>query len=154
MITDIEEETLDLDWFGMDDNGDIGHFASGGRGFLPPSVKASRTNLDRITAYFRQEALANGIARESANLALHEEFKSEPQKTRYLADFERMAAKGLYSFDCVVGQSRPSNYFLVATPSCALKVNELPNDIRKIIKMTCFAGEFRSSDVVQPKEFA
>jgi hypothetical protein len=154
MITDIEEETLDLDWFSVDDNGEIAHFASGGRGFLPSSVKVSRTNLARITAYFRRDLDANGSAIESANLSLHTEFNSEAEKARYMADYSRMAAKGLYSFDCVIDHKRPCNYYLVARPSCTLKVNDLPDDIQQIINITSFAGQFRSSAIVKQDEFS
>ena len=52
MISDIEEETRDIDWFCTDIDGEIGHFASGGRGFLPLSVKASQENLNRLVSIF------------------------------------------------------------------------------------------------------
>src|SRR5262249_5104444 len=103
MITDVEEETQDFDWFSVDDNGEIAHFASGGRGFLPPSVKVSKSNLNRLAAFFRESLSANGIAIEAAGLSSHLHFESEAQRSTYLANYLRMGAKGLYSFDCVIG---------------------------------------------------
>jgi hypothetical protein len=153
MILDVEEETQDLDWFGVDDTGGIAHFASGGRGFLPPSVKASRLNLTRLTAFFRQHLSANGVGIESTSLSSHLQFTSEVQKAIYLADYSRMGAKGLYSFDCVVGPKRPSSYFVVIKPSRPLKVDDLPDDIRQILNITHYAGTFRTLDLVNENEF-
>lgn len=48
-ISDIEEECEDLDWYAVDESGYIGHFATGGRGFLPRSVKNSSEN--RLTLH-------------------------------------------------------------------------------------------------------
>lgn len=154
MITDIEEETQDIDWFSVDANGEIAHFATGGRGFLPPSVKASRANLNHLATYFREHLTANGDGIESPNLSSHMQFTSEAQKATYLADYSRMGAKGLYSFDCVVGPKRPSSYFLAVKPSHPLTVDDLPDDIRQLLNVTRFDGKFCSSDMAQANEFA
>ncbi len=153
MITDLEEETLDLDWFSVDVDGEIAHFASGGRGFLPPSVKASRENLNRLIAYFRSILAVNGDAIESPNFSSHKQFQSEAQKSMYLADYSQMGAKGLYSFDYVVVSKRPSGYFVVARPSHPLNVEILPHNIQEIIKKTCFFGAFSRLNMVEENEF-
>src|SRR5271166_5510148 len=129
MITEIEEETVDLDWFCIDDDGEIAHFASGGRGFLPPSVKESRANLDRLAAYFRRDLPPNGSGGEAKNLSAHKRFTSSKQKTRYLDDYLLMGSRGLYSLTCIMGATRPTNYFLVIVPSNPLRVEDLPDDI-------------------------
>ena len=152
MITDLEEETLDLKWFSVDDSGEIAHFASGGRGFLPPSVKASKSNLDRLKTFFRKDLSPNGIGIVSANLLLHEHFESEAEKTRYLEFFSQNATKGLYSFDCFIDATRPTGYFLVVTPSRPLKVDDLPHDIRQILNLTHYAGKFCGTDLVKENE--
>ncbi len=153
MITDIEEETQDIDWFGADLNGEIAHFTSGGRGFLPPSVKACKEDLNLAYAYFRHELAANGYGIQSSNLLLHMKFQSVEQKATYLADYLRMASKGLYSFDCVITGKRPSGYFVVASPARPLSVNELPNEIQKIVVRTRFSDNSRRSEVVQTNAF-
>src|SRR5262249_44019510 len=54
-ISDIEEETLDLDWFALDRNGHIGHFTTGGMGDLPQTVREgySVDSLASVTDFFR-----------------------------------------------------------------------------------------------------
>jgi hypothetical protein len=91
---------------------------------------------------------------EAASLSSHSQFKSEAQKTTYLADYSRMGAKGLFSLDCVIGPKRPSNYFMVVTPSCPLKVNDLPNEIRQILNMTRYEGKFCSVEMIKENEVA
>lgn len=153
MITDIEEETLDLDWFSVDDNGELAHLASGGQGFLPPSVKASKTNLNIVTAYFRELIATNGRGIESPNLVSHIQFESNAQRATYLSAFLPMGAKGLHSFDCVLGSRRPNGYFVVARPSTPMTVDDVPDDIRQILNLTRFAGKFRSVDAVEQDQF-
>ena len=153
MITDIQEETQDIDWFSVDANGEIAHFASGGRGFLPPSVKASNEDLQYLTSYFRRDLSKNGDGVESLNLSSHMRFQSETQKTTYLADYSQMGAKGLYSFDCIVGPKRPTGYFVVARPSHPLRVEDLPHNVKEVLLKTRFLGTFSSSEVVQESEF-
>ena len=153
MITDIEQETQDIDWFSVDANGEIAHFATGGRGFLPLSVKASRLIVNRLATYFRETLPANGYGIESLNLNSHTQFTSEVQKRAYLADFSRMGAKGLYSFDCVVCSKRPSSYFMVIRPSHPLTVNELPTDIRQLLYVTRLNGKCCGLDMVRAEDF-
>ena len=71
-----------------------------------------------------------------------------------MEDYSRMGAKGLYSFNCIIGPNRPSSYFMVVTPSRPLKVDELPNDIRQILNMTRHAGTFCSLDIAKDSEIA
>jgi hypothetical protein len=154
MITDIEEETQDIDWFSVDTNGEIAHFATGGRGFFPQSVKASRANMNRLVSYFRGTLPANGDGVQSRNLSSHMQFTSKAQLTTYLADYIRMGAKGLYSFDCIIDRKRPSSYFMVVRPSHPLTLNDLPGDVRQLLNLTRFDGRFCSSDMVHANEFA
>jgi hypothetical protein len=153
VITDFEEETQDIDWFSVDASGEIAHFASGGRGFLPLTVRASKEDLQYLTSYFRKELARNGDGVESPHLVAHMRFESEEQKAAYLADYSQMGAKGLYSFDCMVGPKRPSGYFLVVEPSRPLRIEGFPSDIRQVLLRTRFLGTFSTSDVVQETEF-
>ena len=159
MITDVEEETLDITWFSVDANGEIACFASGGRGFLPASVKACKDNMIRLVDFFEDALPENGYGIASLNL------DSRMQQRRYLADtveegrasylaaYLPMATKGLYAFDCIYLNRRPSGYFLVARPSRPLCVGELPPDIQGIVKLTRFPGRFSTLDTVQEADF-
>jgi len=152
MISDLEEQTLDLDWFAVDANGEIGHFATGGLGFLPLSVKACNENRVLLRSFFRGLA-GNGEAIESPSLASHRHFASEAEKERSLEDFVQMSSKGLYSFDCIFDRKRPSGYYLVVLPSNPLTVEELPDEIRPALELTRFPGSFAKKDLFQGNEF-
>jgi|SRR6516164_7834135 hypothetical protein len=152
MISGLEEETLDLDWFAVDGQGEIGHFATGGKGFLPPSVKASKENQSKLNAFFRK-LTKNGEAIESPILASHVQFQTEAEANRYLEDYSYMAGRGLYSFDCFIARRRPTSYFLVARPSDPLTLEDLPKDIREVVRLTQFRGSFSKLNVIQESAF-
>jgi hypothetical protein len=136
----------------MDHDGEVAHFASGGRGFLPSSVKASRENLARLTDFFRESLLANGESIISPNLSSHVQFKSEEERMRFLADYSKMAAKGLYSFDCEILPFRPTNYYLVAKPSHPLKEEKLPDEFRELLRLIRISKKLSKLDEVQPTD--
>lgn len=148
MITDLEEETEDLDWFAIDRNGDIAHFASGGRGFLPPAVMSSEDDLRSLTSFFRFQLAENSDAVESPNLLSYVRLDSHAQRETYLADNITMARKGLYSFDCIIGPSRPAGYFIVARPTVPLNLRVLPPGMRSLLLKTIFNGTFRDTEIV------
>jgi hypothetical protein len=152
MISDIEEEILDIDWYCVDACGEIAHFASAGQGFLPKSVKASKERLERLSMYFRQTLSVNGDSIVSHNLCSHVRFQSDAQKATYLAFFSQLATKGLYSFACVLAPTRPTSYFQVARPSQPIKTNQLPNEIQQMLMGTCFQTVFSSIDLIHEKE--
>lgn len=154
LLADLQEETEDLDWFAVDPTGRVAHFASGGRGFLPRSVKASKEDLVGITTLFRTERRTYANALISALLGNHVSFHDERERNTYLKDFCEMAEKGLYSFDCILATARPSGYFLVARPSTALIASDLPVEMKQIIEKTtlrirlCEANEIGEADIV------
>ncbi|HMF20132.1 MAG TPA: hypothetical protein VKE98_23190 [Gemmataceae bacterium] len=67
-ISDLEQETLDFDWFGVDPSGAVAHFATGGRGFFPDSVIASKEELMILSDYFKYELCDSCEAQISDNL--------------------------------------------------------------------------------------
>jgi len=151
--TRLEEETEDLDWFCIDAIGEIGHFTTGGRGFLPRSAKASKDNLQFLLSFFRDILAENGRAIESPQLSVRVRFQSEEQKRTYLGDYVKMAAKGLYSFDCILDRTRPTGYFLTGQPSCPLKTEQLPNDVKQILLRTRFLGTLCNAETVEDRQF-
>jgi hypothetical protein len=148
VITDIEEETEDIDWFAADRAGSIAHFASGGRGFIPASIKASKEDLTTLQSFFRGLSDHFTLPVVSNIAESRFSFRDEAQRARYLEDFLRMAAKGLYSFDCVVEPIRASGYFLVATPTHHLNVFSLPIHIQSIIGRTVIEAPLPCCHVV------
>jgi hypothetical protein len=76
IISDEDENTIDYDWFAVDDEGHIGHFATGGCGIMPRSVAASAEDLETITNFFRKDATAGTTTRLSLCLSAHATFKA------------------------------------------------------------------------------
>lgn len=150
IISEIDEVTIDYDWFAVDDEGLIGHFATGGRGAMPLSVTASAEDLKTITDFFRTEVVAETSIRLSPALTLHKVFRSDSQEKRYLEWFLQMASRGLFSFDVLPAAVRPVGYFRVVDPVVPLNIVLLPEQIRVILERTQLKGiSFRESDVIQ-----
>jgi hypothetical protein len=80
-ISDIKAETQDFDRFSVDVKGEIAHFASGGRGFLAPTVMAAKEELQSLTACVRHAMSRNGKWIESPNLSTHMHFESSEWKS-------------------------------------------------------------------------
>lgn len=131
MYTEIEQETLDMDWF-FTDGEHIGFVASAG-GKLPDSVSILDKE-NRLSAYFRSlPEISEAIIDSTLG---KEEFI-------YLMDFLNMSKKGLYSFDkTILNDSSDTNYRLVASPGNPLKLNQLPPDILEIIVETRYCNKF------------
>lgn len=130
MYTEIEQETLDIDWF-FTNNKNIGFVASGG-GKLPESVSKSASNTTLLSNYFRglpersQDVLINANLKETLGTEVSED---------YLSDFINMAKKGLYAYDkTVLNNFSNTNYHLVAKPFNPITISELPEYIIDILQ--------------------
>jgi hypothetical protein len=154
IISDIEEETTDLDWFGLDQQGSIGHFTTGGFGALPRSVASSKEDLESIYEYFRRLPLNATVPvvnpRAMAVLAT----KDDKAREKYLQDFLQMASRGLYSFNYKPTGKRPSPYFLVAKPENPLHINDVPGEIQAVLRKTILPGIIFANDDTVSEEAA
>jgi len=93
MITLIEQETLDIDWFFT--NGEFIAFALSAGGKLPDSVAKSKEGLAILFDYFdslpyKSEVVINPDLKDIIGSKVTEE---------YLASFDNMGRKGLFAFD-------------------------------------------------------
>jgi hypothetical protein len=150
VISEIDESTIDYDWFAIDDEGVVGHFATGGCGIMPRSVAASADDLMTITDFFQKEAVAGTSTRLSPTLGLHVAFKTSAEEERYLQSFLKMASRGLFSFNAVNSVIRPVGYFRVIDPVVPLPLSSLPMRIRIILERTRLKEvSFRTADVIQ-----
>ncbi|WP_425614522.1 hypothetical protein NA78x_004392 [Anatilimnocola sp. NA78] len=141
-IADEEEEFQDFEWFAIDSTGAVAFFTSGGRGFLPQSVKMSRTELEKICRYFNSIA-AEITSFEGPFLArLGLESRADMFRPGYERVHGGMSKKGLYSFDCHRTGNIPCPYSLLTKPIVELRVEQLPRDISKIISNTVYYGKF------------
>jgi len=121
MISLIEQQTSDIDWFFTAGN-DIGFVASGG-GLLPNGIAdRSLEEIELLSDYFRNLPNRCGIT-----LNINLKLKLTKQ---YLEAFTDMAEKGLFAFDkTVLNSFSDSRYHLVASPLQPLKIDELPFEI-------------------------
>jgi len=134
MITDIEQETNDFDWFFTDGNA-VGHVASGG-GKLPPSVARSVNGLNILQNYF------NGLPTNSDVIV---NIQSRTTNDDHLMSFADMAKKGLYSFDKThLGKPYDTAYHLIAKPGQAIQFKTLPEEIKEILINSRYIDSFGS----------
>jgi len=123
MITEAEQQGLDIDWF-FTDGDNIGFVASGG-GKLPLSISnSSRSDIEEVAHYFRSlPIIGDAIVNPNLNEAMGDRVVND----RYLADFVAMAKRGLYAFDKnILNSFTDTNYYLVATPTYPIQLQELP----------------------------
>jgi hypothetical protein len=123
-ISTIDQEVSDFDWFAVDRDNYLVHFASAG-GRLPNSVAVSRENLDLLKSYF---------------LGLPVLFsKSEIFVAPTTAPFPYLecAFRGLFSYDGnVSGGAMDTMYQLVARPPRVLTLADLPPTIAATVTQT------------------
>ncbi|MDY0932269.1 hypothetical protein [Chryseobacterium sp. CFBP8996] len=135
MYTEIDQETLDIDWF-FTDGENIGFVTSGG-GELPKSIAEKNKKL---VSYFRNlPDMSDTVINPNLDSLLNEIFGNGVDE-RYLEDYLVMTRKGLYSFDkTYLNNFRDSNYHLVAASSTPLILEDLPQDIFEILIETKYS---------------
>ena len=143
MFTDIQQQTLDIDWFFIADD-KIGFVASAA-GKLPQSVTILDEKIGIISSYFRNlpertTVIINDKLEEIKNTSINE---------NYLGDFVYMAKRGLYAFDkSLLNNFSDLTYHLVAKPQQPLSLKELPNEIFDLIKKTTYDGNLNMVDKI------
>jgi hypothetical protein len=137
MITDIEQNTLDITWFFT--NGEyIGFVASGG-GKLPVSIANGTMEAVEVLAnYFEDLPTISDIIINPNSKKL---MTSGTEQSTYLSYFAEIARKGLFTFDKIATNNfSDTNYLLVAKPLNPTKFNELPLEIAEILIKTKATG--------------
>jgi hypothetical protein len=133
----------DFDWFGVDEEGLIGHFTTAGYKRLPPSVASSAEDLKLVTDYFENNAPIKGshaVDENSVATALQRNWAGEENEGTYLRTFVAMAEKGLFSFD-IEAHLRPGiTYFRVAYPEVEITIGGLPDRVANVVSRTVLRG--------------
>lgn len=138
MITEIEQQTMDMDWF-FTDGEYVGFMASGG-GKLPDSVAESEEKRQILVHYFRNLPEISEVEVSSKLDSILIKISASGADERYLEDYVLMTKKGLYSFDkSYPNQFSEPYYHLVAGPENPLKLKELPQDILDILVKTQYS---------------
>lgn len=131
MYSEIEQQTLDIDWF-FTNGEDIVFVASGG-GKLPQSVVEAGGHTLLVEFFNSLPDITGGIISDSL-----EEFVSDSTK-EYWEAFLPMVRKGLWAYDkTLLNSYQDTRYHLVARPFYALKFRELPRHIKEVIIKTQF----------------
>lgn len=125
---------LDLDWFALDEKGQIAHFATAGRGPVPKYML--KKNIYRLHQFFHKKAEKISEVLESRDWFKYENVNTKDKeiKSRYLSSFMEIASRDLYSFNCSGRHDAPKLYFRIVIPKTPLLVNDLPDDIKIIME--------------------
>jgi len=134
IIDAAEEAARDWDWFAVDPQGRLGHFTTAGMRPLPKTVKQDREAALKLIDYFFEKApksvphtVCPEVEKEAGG------WKNDSARDWYLKDFILMASAGLFSHNTHV--SGPSeDYFTVACPTIPLLIDQLPPEIRDLVK--------------------
>jgi len=128
MLTSVEQETLDIDWFFTDDE-HVGFVASGG-GRLPKSVVENWEGIQIVIKFLRElPTVSEFLINPNINQIV--EGKVDDW---YLSDFINFSKKGIYAFDKTkLNDFSDLSYHLVASPIYPLKVKSLPKNIQNIL---------------------
>src|ERR1700744_5442360 len=116
MISEIDQSTLDIDWF-FTDGENIAFVASGG-GKLPTSIAKSEDHLESLTSYFRALSEKSDVAVDTELSKMNDNIDGH-----YLSDFIFMSKRGFFCFDkTVLNNFSDTNYHLVTMPLMPLKL--------------------------------
>ena len=128
-VSEDEQSYTDFDWFCVDDNGNVGHFASAGYKAIPSTVAESAEDLKYLTDFFEGFAAKPDIIIDDG---------PECRTERYLRSYVAMANRGLYSFNIGSHLKPGICYFRVALPASPLRFVNLPEKVRAVLGRTVF----------------
>ncbi len=118
---------IDMEWYGVDRQGNIAVFCSAGTGNLPEFICEYRERADELIDYFEM------LDKTTNSVLMFSQSKGAEQCARDFSD------KGLYYFDADDG-TRPGictfhkYYTKHSCPQLPLKYEQLPEKIKEILK--------------------
>lgn len=126
-ITPSECFNMDMEWYGVDRQGNIAVFCSAGEGFLPEFVCENAERDDELIEYF------NHTEKITSSVLLYRRIERAEQVAKDFSD------KGLYYFDADdgtrLGISTLHEYYTKQSyPKKLLKYEWLPEHIGRILK--------------------
>jgi hypothetical protein len=140
-IDEIEQDGTDFDWFAVDEEGSVAHFATVGFKRLPATISCSAEDLTVVTDYFLNRAPVVSEHQINQDIGRNrDDWKGEAAEGRYLKSFVEMADRGLYSYDIETYVNPATAYFCVAVPTRPVSIEHLPENVRIILKRTVLKG--------------
>lgn len=121
--TEIDLQCEDIMWFGIDTNGHVLAFTSGGCGCVPEYVCRNREETEQLEKYFLKE------------LKISSECKMEiPNDGSLLSDdAQLLSKKGIFVYDVSFEDGHKDEYSIVATPTFPISIHSLPSHIASIL---------------------
>ncbi len=142
---------LDIDWFAIDLDMNIAHFASGG-GVTPTGFEIQ--HCDQLLEYLEETPTLMDDIIISSQLGKYIAFKTDQEKKRYIKAFSDMARKGLYSYDkTILNALADPRYHLVTAPRKPMTMQDLPLNQWSSFKLIRFNGYFRDSNMISIDDF-
>jgi hypothetical protein len=127
-------EGREFDWFAVDGDGYVGHFATAGYGPVPTAV------LDRFNELRELDGRVSGLPVVGAAVG---------HLPGRIDDWLAMAQRGLFSYDW---QHWSGPYRRAATPSVPVRVTELPDELRALVRVVEWPGvRFAESQSIRPE---
>jgi hypothetical protein len=124
-FSEIEQRTLDLDWYALDQDGRIGQFLTGGK-LLPGLLASDRVALEQLSNYFEElSAIGGFLFCPDFNAKSKRRFRDPDAKT-WMPFSQEMSSRGLYSYDSEPGAE---SYIRVSVPTVELTIGDLPPQI-------------------------
>ena len=120
--TDIDLQSTDIMWFGIDKNGNIAAFFSGGEFCVPEFVCRSIEETELLEEFFLNEL---GTSTEYV-LCVEEKDNS------LIKDCKDLSNKGIYCFD--ISNKKGVDYEMISYPKTPIKKELLPQDIFDILQ--------------------
>lgn len=126
IITEIDLEIEDIEWYGIDQDGRIGLFMSGGSKAVPLFIRESRENLDIVCDFFEELEITL-----SKQVLINNNLKI-PRK-EFWDECKKMSQKGIYCFNISSDSEINNRYVAVCKPCIELNIVDLPLDIQNIL---------------------
>lgn len=136
---------MDMEWYGVDKNGNIAVFCSAGEGYLPEFVCENEERADKLIEYFQS------APKVTISALLFQSIEQVEAVAREFSD------KGLYYFDSSDGtkfgiETLHEYYTKLSVPQKPLKYKLLPEKIKSLMKYNFMEVEdFSLVSVVQVK---
>ncbi|MDO5295550.1 MAG: hypothetical protein Q4F00_02760 [bacterium] len=122
--SEIDLQVEDLMWFGLDTQGCVVEFTTGGSANVPEFVCRSREDNETLENYF-----TNLAPTTAAHMLMDQELGTLTEDARHLA------SRGLFCYDVAYDQngSPTDQYHKIAFPEKPLILEDLPDNIKRII---------------------
>lgn len=122
--SEIDLQCEDIMWFGIDVNGHVLAFTSGGCGCVPEFVCKSKEETSLLEKFFLKKlALSSGSHLEIPN-----------DSTPLIDDAQLLSQKGLFVYDVSFEDGHTEEYSIISSPTLPITIVDLPEEIIKILQ--------------------